>query len=117
LDHEKLGWVCPHDSHRGRLEGFRQMAALEFPNGDKIAPSGSIVCRTLITFSLWDRIKILFGWRVDLEGKLWTQHEPGVHAMETKVFVWRPKAYKGSLQNAMVVAERSGRTEELTWTE
>jgi hypothetical protein len=44
-----------------------------------------------VHFGFWDRLKILFGWKVDIRSKTYTQQRPGNLQSETTVSVYRPR--------------------------
>jgi hypothetical protein len=46
---------------------------------------------TEIHFGFWDRVKILFGWKVELRCKTYVQYRPGKCYSESNVSVYRPR--------------------------
>jgi hypothetical protein len=51
----------------------------------------AIYTDTQIHFGYWDRLKILFGWKVRLEAKTFTQRRPGRCFTESNIHVFRER--------------------------
>lgn len=74
----------------GRLHGFVSDEWLP----DSGLPAGyrdKLTTNTNIHFSFWDRVKILFGWKVELRCKTYVQHRPGRCYSESNVMVYRDR--------------------------
>lgn len=61
---------------------------------DKPEWAADVIHNTIeVHFDIWDRLKILFGWRVSVRLNVDCEVSPGRTEGESDVSVWRP--YKG----------------------
>lgn len=51
----------------------------------------ALYTHTNIEFGFWDRIKILFGWKVNLNCKTFVEKRPGKCYSESEIFVYRER--------------------------